>query len=291
MIKKLRDALSKTRRVFLNALGLGVDEASLEELYDLLIMADVGVQATERIVNAVREQASKKDDLRGVIAGELRAILEDVDTSLREGDDITVYLFVGVNGTGKTTTIGKLAHSLKQRGKQVLLVGADTYRAGSFEQIEIWANRAGVDVVKGAPGGDPAAVVFDALDKALSKGYDYVLIDTAGRLHTRKDLMEELRKVYRVIERKLGRLPDEVLLVVDATQGQNVLSQAELFSSCTPLTGVALAKLDGTAKGGVVFALALRYNLGVKLVGCGEGLGDIVLFSPDEFIEDLLAEG
>ena len=275
----------------------GVDEGSLEKLEELLIEADFGVTATMRLVDRVEKEARSgrirtQDEFMGTLRREIETILkQDAQaTALRFAPPgrPTVLLVVGVNGVGKTTTIGKLAHRLEREGKTVLLAAGDTFRAGAIDQLERWAERAGAEFVGARPGADPASVAFDAYDAAVKRGTDVVIIDTAGRLHTQGDLMQELTKVQRVVARKAEGAPDETLLVLDATVGQNALRQARQFRDAVGLSGLVLAKLDGSARGGIVVALKEELGLPVKLVGTGEGLEDIEPFSADDFLDQLL---
>lgn len=275
----------------------GLDQESLEDLEERLLAADFGVPATLRIMERVEDLARKgrgrgSDGLRSVLEDEIQEILAPArDAYLHAADQgPTVYLFVGVNGTGKTTTIAKLAKRLTDEGRQVLVAAADTYRAGAVEQLRLWADRIGCDFVGGQKGGDPAAVAFDAIDAAEARDLDVVLVDTAGRLHTQRNLMEELQKVDRVIRRRVEGAPQETLLVLDATVGQNALRQVDAFGKAVSLTGIVLAKMDSTARGGVIVALQEEYGLPVKLVGTGEGADDLEPFDPVEFWEGLFAE-
>lgn len=271
----------------------GMDHESLEELEERLLAADFGVPATLRLVDHVEEMA-----LRGKIRGgaELKQALRDeVARILDEGtrtelgenpeDGPTVYLIVGVNGVGKTTSIAKLAHYLIRSGRSVLVAAGDTYRAGAMRQLEMWAERVGADLLRGQEGGDPAAVAFDAVDAATARGIDVVLVDTAGRLHTNRGLMEELKKVDRVIRRKLEGAPHETLIVLDATVGQNAVAQVRAFREAVNPTGIILAKMDSTARGGIVVGLLEEYDLPVKLVGLGEGVEDLDAFDPEAFLD------
>jgi fused signal recognition particle receptor len=291
---------ARIKQVALTDVGVlvrGLDQGSLEQLEELLLAADFGVSATMRLVDRV-EGLSRSGKIRTerdfleALEREVRAILESgtADPALRfASTPPTVFLMVGVNGVGKTTSIGKLAHQLSNAGHQVLVAAADTFRAGAIDQLRVWAERAGADFVGARPGADPAAVAFDALDAAGARGADVVIIDTAGRLHTQDDLMAELVKVQRVIGRKLEGAPDETLLVLDATVGQNALSQARIFAQALRLTGLVLAKLDSSARGGIVVALKEEFDLPVKLVGTGEGIEDIESFDPESFARDVLA--
>jgi len=275
----------------------GMDEETLESLEERLLAADFGVQASLRLVERVEQRARRGEvrggaELRRALAEEIRAILEPCrgEELAVAGEGPTVYLVVGVNGVGKTTSIAKLAHRLRQEGRSVLLAAADTYRAGASEQLETWAERVDADFVGGGKGGDPAAVAYDAIEAAGSRGADFVLVDTAGRLHTHRNLMEELRKVDRVVRRKLEGAPHETLLVLDATVGQNAVSQARAFADAVEPSGIVLAKLDSTARGGIVVALLEEFGIPVKLVGVGEGLGDLATFDPDAFVEGIFEE-
>jgi fused signal recognition particle receptor len=264
----------------------GADEWG--RLEELLVRADVGPKTAARIVQRVRDRYEAGGDAPTLVAQEIAAALEgDVDLSLRPGD-LSVIMVVGVNGTGKTTTIGKLASRLSQRGLKVSLANSDTFRAAAGEQINVWAARAGVHLVSQKRGADPGAVAFDAAQAARSRGSDVLIVDTAGRLHTRQPLMEELAKVKRVLEKAAGDV-QEVLLVVDATTGQNGLQQARVFTDAVGVTGVALTKLDGTARGGIVLAVREELGVPVKLIGTGEGVEDLQPFDPALFAERLLA--
>lgn len=275
----------------------GVDHESLEDLEERLIAADFGVTATLRLVDHVEELA-RRGKVRG--GGELRTALRDevsrilgesADTDLALADQgPTVYLVVGVNGVGKTTSIAKLAHRLIGEGKSVLVGAADTYRAGAVRQLEEWARRIGADFVRGKEGGDPAAVAFDAIEAGISRGVDVVIVDTAGRLHTNHGLMQELRKIQRVIENKLPGAPHEALIVLDATVGQNAVGQVRAFGEVVPLSGILLAKMDSSARGGIVVALAQEFGIPVKLVGLGEKVEDVDAFDPEAFLDGVFGE-
>jgi fused signal recognition particle receptor len=287
---RLRDSLGKTRRAMAEQLAATFDPAddeAWERLEEALIAADVGVPTTAELVRRL-EVRGEIADLGEALAEEAAALLGE-PARLDVNERPTVILVVGVNGTGKTTTIGKLADRLHEHGHSVILAAADTFRAAAEEQLEIWARRADADFVGSERGGDPAAVAYDAIDAASARGRDVVIVDTAGRLHTQTNLMEELAKIRRVIERRLEGAPHETLLVVDATTGQNGLQQARLFSQAVNVSGVALTKLDGSAKGGVALAIAHELGLPVKLVGVGEGLEDLRPFDPDDFARALLA--
>jgi fused signal recognition particle receptor len=269
-----------------------LDVETVEALEELLISADVGVQATDRIVSSVKARARHDESLRDLVKSEIRSIFAAAESARPQGDEAmpTVVLIVGVNGTGKTTTVGKLAHYLKSTGASPLVCAADTFRAAAVEQLEIWAGRAGVDIVRAREGADPAAVVFDAISSAKARGRNPILVDTAGRIHTRVNLMHELEKIRRVASREVPGAPQEVLLVLDATVGQNGLSQAREFTSVAGVTGIVLAKLDGTAKGGVAVAIANDLKLPIRYVGVGEGVDDLVPFSPEEYVDGLFEE-
>jgi fused signal recognition particle receptor len=267
-----------------------IDVDTLEALEELLLSADVGVPATERIVTAVRGHARQGESLRELVKREIRQVFSGVAGRAVNGVGPHVTLIVGVNGTGKTTTVGKLANLLKASGQKPLVCAADTFRAAAVEQLEIWAQRAGVDIVRASEGSDPAAVVFDAIQTGRSRGCDPILVDTAGRLHTRVNLMNELDKIRRVAARAAEGAPHDVLLVLDATVGQNGLQQAKEFTAVAGVTGVVLTKLDGTAKGGVAVAIAHDLKLPICYVGVGEGIDDLIPFSADEYVDALFEE-
>ncbi len=285
---RLGGSLGRTRRAIRQRLtGFDpLDDDSWEALEESLIGADVGMTATVELVERLRKRRDL-DDFGSALAAEVEELLGAPGT-LSVNDGPSVILVVGVNGTGKTTTIGKLAHRLREHGHDVLVAAADTFRAAAGEQLEIWATRAGADYVGSSRGGDPAAVAFDAIEAAEARGRDVVIVDTAGRLHTQKGLMEELAKVRRVIERRLEGAPHETLLVLDATTGQNGLQQARLFDEAVGVTGVCLTKLDGTAKGGIVLPIGVELGLPVKLIGVGEELEDLRPFDPGDFARALV---
>ena len=264
---------------------------TFDDLEELLIEADVGVTATDRIMETIRAGAEKRKlgGLREALRSEVIDILGAVDSPPPDGTKPHVVLVVGVNGTGKTTTVGKLAHLLQAEGKAPLVCAADTFRAAAVEQLEVWAGRADVDIVKAGSGADPAAVVFDAVEAGRARGRDVVLVDTAGRLHTKVNLMAELEKIRRVVARTVEGAPHEVLLVLDATVGQNGLAQARVFLDSAVVTGVVLTKLDGTAKGGIALAVAAELGLPIRYVGVGEAIDDLLPFSAEAYVDGLLA--
>jgi len=276
----------------------GMDTETLESLEERLLAADFGVQATLRLVDRVEDLARRgkvrgREGLRGALREELAAILRPSSEAFLTAADQgpTVYLICGVNGAGKTTSIAKLAHWLRKEGRSVILAAADTYRAGAVEQLSIWAQRVGAGFVGGQRGGDPAAVAFDAIEAAVTRGVDVVLVDTAGRLHTHRNLMEELQKVDRVVRKKLEGAPHESLIVLDATLGQNARAQVEAFSRTVDLSGIILAKLDSTARGGIVVSLQEEFGLPVKLVGTGEAMEDLEVFDTEAFLRGVFGEG
>ena len=295
---RLRSGLEKTRKLLstdiedLFAGNRKVDEALLEELEELLITSDIGIQTTAELI-----QSLSKKTLKISTAVQLKEILKEkvisiIDAEKLKPGEITakphIIMVIGVNGVGKTTTIGKLAFKFAASGKKVLIAAADTFRAAAVEQLEIWAHRAGVEIVKHKEMTDPAAVVYDGIDAAVARDMDVVLIDTAGRLHTRKNLMEELKKVKRTIAKKIPEGPHEVLLILDATTGQNALSQAKLFNEALGVTGIALTKLDGTAKGGIVVSICSTLDIPLKYIGIGEKIDDLQEFDPVQFVDALL---
>lgn len=272
-----------------------VDEEFLDELEEALILADVGMATTEKLMRAIREGV-RKGELKTAdeVKARLKAMIADLlsgETSVRLNENSpTVWLFVGVNGTGKTTTIAKFARWLQKHGKKPLLVAADTFRAAAIDQLKVWGDRLRVAVIAHQMGADPAAVAFDGVQAAKARGYDVVLIDTAGRMHTKQNLLEEMRKIYRVVTKALEREPDEVLLVLDGTTGQNAIAQAERFTAAIPVSGIVVTKLDGTAKGGAVLAIKDKLGIAIKAVGVGETADDLELFDPQSFASALLGE-
>ncbi len=302
--QKFLSGLNKTSTSLLGAMDDlvrrgKIDEDLYEELEEILIQADVGVTTSMELVDRLRQEvkerrikeASELQPLLAEIVAEILIDEEEVPALQLRDDGLSVILFVGVNGVGKTTTIGKLAHRLKSEGKKVLLAAGDTFRAGAIEQLQVWGERVGVDVIKHQPGGDPAAVIFDAVQAAKSRGIDVLLCDTAGRLHSKVNLMEELKKVRRVLQREIPDAPHEVLLVLDATTGQNAMQQAKIFKDAVGVTGIVLTKLDGTAKGGIVIAIKNELNIPVKWVGLGEKMDDLQEFQGEQFVHALFGSG
>lgn len=296
---KLKESLIKTKKNIVEKVetiftGRKIDEETLEELEETLIISDIGTKATAEIIEVLREKAKKgevsdTDSVKELLKKEMMTILGDFRPIAIPVNRPFVILAVGVNGVGKTTTIGKLASRFRSQGHSVLLAAGDTFRAAGIEQLEIWADRAGAQFVKHQKGSDPAAVAFDAVAAAKSRGVDVVIVDTAGRLHTKSNLMEELKKVKRSIEKAMPGAPQEILLVVDATTGQNALRQAQLFKEVIGISGIALTKLDGTAKGGIVFAIKKELGIPVKLIGVGEAIEDLRDFDPEEFVAALFS--
>lgn len=297
LFDKLKTGLFKTRKSLIEdtealAKGRKVDDDLLDEFEELLIMADVGPQASLAITEALRgkvkeEKIRNERDLKEAFKEEVKKILREGHKVMCAGEDPYVVLAVGVNGVGKTTTIGKLARRFTDHGFTVTLAAADTFRAAAIEQLEVWADRAGANIVKHRSGADPAAVAYDAVASARSKNIDVVIIDTAGRLHTKSNLMDELKKIRRVVTREKPSAPHEILLVVDATSGQNAINQARMFNEAVGVTGIALTKLDGTAKGGIILAINKELDIPVKLIGVGEAVEDLQDFEPAEFVEAL----
>lgn len=270
----------------------GIDVESLEQLEERLLAADFGVPATLRLTDRAEEvlrrgKARDRDSLSAALRAEVAEILASGEDAELDGADLgpTVYLVVGVNGVGKTTSVAKLAHHLIAEGRSVMVAAADTFRAGAVAQLEMWADRIGADFIRGQQGGDPAAVAFDALDAAEARGIDVVLVDTAGRLHTNRGLMEELTKIDRVVRRRIEGAPHETLMVLDATVGQNAVRQFEAFSRAVDVSGIILSKMDSTARGGIVVALREEFGVPVKLIGTGEGLDDLESFDVDAFVD------
>ncbi|SFA41901.1 signal recognition particle-docking protein FtsY [Parageobacillus thermantarcticus] len=303
--EKFKQGLAKTRDSFagrvndLIARYRKVDEEFFEELEEILISADVGVTTVMELVDELKMEVKRRNiqdpqEMQAVISEKLVEIYRGDDDKPAElniqENGLTVILFVGVNGVGKTTTIGKLAHKLKSEGKTVMLAAGDTFRAGAIEQLEVWGERVGAEVIKQTAGSDPAAVIYDAIQAAKARGVDVLLCDTAGRLQNKVNLMKELEKVKRVIEREIPGAPHEVLLVLDATTGQNAMSQAKTFKEATDVTGIVLTKLDGTAKGGIVLAIRNELRIPVKFVGLGEKVDDLQPFDPERYVYGLFAD-
>ena len=294
--RKIKSGLAKTKGVFTGVFDLlrgkgKVDQAFLDELEKRLISADLGMSATAIVVDRVR-QAFRDKEITGEVEVFVRKQLRDLLAAETPGINYapggpTVVMIAGVNGSGKTTSIAKLAQRLKNDGKKVLVAACDTFRAAAVEQLTIWAGRIGCEIVKQGQGADPSAVAHDACEKAKARGFDVLIVDTAGRLHTQTHLMKELEKIHRVVSKQMPGAPHEVLLVLDATTGQNAVAQAEQFSKSVKCTGIVLSKLDGTAKGGAVFAIKQKLNLPVKFVGLGEKLDDMEPFDPDTFVQEL----
>ncbi|MEN6371669.1 MAG: signal recognition particle-docking protein FtsY [Armatimonadota bacterium] len=272
-----------------------VDDELFDELEEILVQSDISIYTATRLVDELRDMTRRErlkdtDEVRARLEQQLVSILEVGGNSglVVSPEPPTVYLMVGVNGVGKTTTISKLAYRFKKQGKKVLLAAADTFRAAAIDQLEIWAGRVGVDIVKHQPGADPSAVLFDAVQAGVARHVDYIIADTAGRLHTKSNLMDELKKMSRVVERALGRTPDETILVLDATTGQNAINQAKEFVAAVKATGIALAKLDGTSRGGIVITIKDELGIPIKLIGTGEHLDDLDDFDPKEFVKALV---
>jgi fused signal recognition particle receptor len=296
---KLKNGLSKTKNSFDEKINnvfsnfRKVDEDLLEELEEALIMSDVGAQTSTKIISNLRDRIKKEkieneEDVRNALREEIKAILDEVDNGLKLATHPSVILVVGVNGVGKTTSIGKIANRLKQDGKKVVIAAADTFRAAAVEQLEIWANRAGCDIVKKEEGTDPASVVFDAIQITKQKNADVLICDTAGRLHNKKYLMDELVKIKKVIDKELPESSKEVLMVLDATTGQNAISQVKAFKETVDINGLILTKLDGTAKGGVVVGIVAENQMPVKFVGVGEQIDDMEIFNSTDFVNALI---
>jgi len=298
---RLKQGLSKTRSSITEKVDQvlqafkKVDEELFEELEEVLISADVGVNTSleiiDRLRNLVKEKkVSDSSEVRGLLKQIISEMLETENNELNITGSPAVIMVIGVNGVGKTTTIGKIAHLLKQSGKKVLLAAGDTFRAAAIDQLQIWADRAKVDIIKHQEGADPAAVIFDAIQAAKARKMDVIICDTAGRLHNKKNLMEELRKMFKIIDRELPDSDREVLLVLDATTGQNAVNQAKLFSEVAEITGIVLTKLDGTAKGGIVIAIKSEQNIPVKFIGVGEGMDDLQVFDSKQFVDALFGD-
>ncbi len=295
LFEKLKESLSKTKESINSRFEAvvksfkKVDEELFEELEEVLITADLGVQTSMDIIDRLKDAAKEKkitesEELKAELNSILVNILSTGDNTVRLEGTPAVIMVIGVNGVGKTTSIGKIANMYIKQGKKVVMAAADTFRAGAIEQLDVWANRVGADIVKQQEGSDPAAVIYDGINAARNRKADILLCDTAGRLHNKKNLMDELKKIYRILDRELPNSSKEVLLVLDATTGQNAVQQAKLFKEAADITGIVLTKLDGTAKGGIVFAIKNEYNIPVKFVGVGETADDIMEFDPVEFV-------
>ena len=299
LFDKLRQSLSKTKDSISTKIESVVksfkkiDEELFEELEEVLITADIGVNTSLEIIDRLREIAKEKkltesQELYAELSNILVEILDGEDDSVKLEGKPAVIMVIGVNGVGKTTSIGKIANLYIKQGKKVILVAADTFRAGAIEQLDVWANRVGAEIVKQQEGSDPAAVVYDGINAARNRKADVLLCDTAGRLHNKKNLMDELRKIYKILDRELPGSSKEILLVLDATTGQNAVQQAKLFKEVADITGIVLTKLDGTAKGGIVFAIKNEYYIPVKFVGVGESADDIMEFDAREFVRAIV---
>jgi len=298
---RIKDGLAKTRSAFatgikaLFSLRGQIDQEKLDKLEELMISADMGVETVTKLLGAVRQawknrEIEDTDQLQAFLKAQLKEVLRQDDVAIRHAETPpTVILVAGVNGSGKTTSIAKLAHHFKTAGGKVLVCASDTYRAAAVEQLTIWAERIGVDIVRHQRGSDPGAVAYDACDASIARGIDVLIVDTAGRLHTERNLMRELEKIRRVLGKKIPGAPHEVILVLDATTGQNAITQAQEFKAAIEVTGIFLAKLDGTAKGGIVVAIKDKLGIPVKFVGLGEKATDIQPFDPDTFVEALFA--
>ena len=296
---KLKEGLGKTRNNFNDKINdvfssfRKVDEDLLEELEEILIMSDIGFETANNIINKLRERIKKEkisdtEEIKKALKEEMKAILDETDNSLKLETKPSVVLVVGVNGVGKTTSIGKIANKFRKEGKKVILAAADTFRAAAVEQLEIWANRANVDIVKKEEGADPDSVVFDAIKKTREENADILICDTAGRLHNKKYLMDELLKIKKVIDKELPGSSKEILLVLDATTGQNAIEQVKAFKEVADITGLVLTKLDGTAKGGVVLGIVNENKIPVKFVGVGEKIDDMEVFNSEDFINAII---
>ena len=305
MLSRLKERLSMSRSSFIervDSLFLGkkvIDDDLLDELEEILITADLGVSTTRSLIDTARAKVSRKElgDPQALKEALRRQLLDYILNSEKPAEMVMpasgpfVIMVVGVNGVGKTTTIGKMAHKFVQSGQKVLLVAADTFRAAAVEQLQIWGKRINAEVIAQQTGADPSSVVFDGLEAAKAKKYDVIIVDTAGRLHTKINLMEELKKIKRVMDKKIPGAPHEVLLVIDATTGQNGISQARLFNEAVEITGLALTKLDGTAKGGIVVNICHEFNIPIRFIGIGEQMDDLRDFNADEFVEAFFASG
>lgn len=297
---RLKEGLTKTRDSLVAGIdsifkGFSeIDEDFYEELEEVLIMADIGVATTEKIIENLREKVKEQkikeiEVCRKLLIDSIKEQMRVDETAYDFENEVSVVMMIGVNGVGKTTSVGKLAGQLKDKGKKVVLAAADTFRAAAIEQLTEWANRAGVDIISGQEGGDPASVVFDAINAAKARNADVLICDTAGRLHNKKNLMEELRKINRIIDREFPNVRRETLVVLDGTTGQNALAQAKQFNEVADITGIILTKLDGTAKGGIAIAIQSEMNIPVKYIGIGEKIDDLQKFNADSFVDALFS--
>lgn len=300
LFEKLKNGLKKTRESITQKIdqllvSMGkIDEELFEELEEILITSDVGVETTLKIIGDLKqrvknEKVTDPKQVKELLKEEIAGILDSGDAGLKLDTKPSVIVVVGVNGVGKTTSIGKICNLLKMQGKKVIVAAGDTFRAAAIDQLEIWANRAGVDIIKHTEGSDPSAVIFDAIQAAKARGFDVVVCDTAGRLHTKKNLMEELKKIFRIVNRELPGADIETLLVLDATTGQNAVSQAKTFAEATGVTGLVLTKLDGTAKGGIIVSIKSELDIPVKFIGVGEKIDDLQPFDAKSFADALFS--
>lgn len=292
-LKKTRDNITQRIDQMLVSMGK-IDEDLFEELEEILITSDVGVDTTMRIIDDLkasikREKVTNAMEVKRLLKEEIANLMGSDKASLKLDTKPSVIVVIGVNGVGKTTSIGKICHVLKQQGKRVLMAAGDTFRAAAIDQLEIWAKRAGVDIIRHTEGADPSAVIYDAITSAKARNFDVIVCDTAGRLHTKKNLMEELKKIFRIIQRELPGADIETLLVLDATTGQNAVAQAKNFTKAAGVSGLVLTKLDGTAKGGIVVSIKSELNIPVKFIGVGEQIDDLQPFDPNDFVEALFS--
>ncbi|WP_029521739.1 signal recognition particle-docking protein FtsY [Persephonella sp. KM09-Lau-8] len=298
MFDRLKSGLEKTKKQFVDtfssiSFGRKIDEELFEDIEMVLLKADVGVKETEEILDFLRKESKKRrlkdgEELKELLKEKLYEILKECEKPLNLGDEKpAVILFLGINGSGKTTTVGKLAAQFVKEGKSVVLAAADTFRAAAIDQLEVWAERAGARIVKHSPGADPAAVVYDAVNSAKSRGDDIVLVDTAGRLHTKEHLIKELQKIKRTIQKLMPNQPVETILVLDGTIGQNSINQAKVFKEATDITGIVITKLDGTAKGGAIIPICKELKIPIKFIGVGEGIEDLQPFDAKAFVDAL----
>ncbi len=293
-LKKTKDSISSKVEIVINSFKK-IDEELFEELEEVLITADIGVNTSLEIIDRLRKVAREKgltdsSQLNAELSDILIDILDGADDKMDISGSPAVIMVIGVNGVGKTTSVGKIANMYIKQGKKVVLAAADTFRAGAIEQLDVWAGRVGAEIVKQQEGSDPAAVVYDGINAARTRNADILICDTAGRLHNKKNLMDELKKIYRILDRELPNSSKEVLLVLDATTGQNAVQQAKLFKEVADITGIVLTKLDGTAKGGIVFPIKNEYNIPVKFIGVGETADDIMEFDAEEFVKAIIGE-